>query len=233
MQRNRGLEIICFDMEGTILRKVTENLISKDIPPSVWVRLAERVGPEALEEELATQEKWLRGEFKYSAWMDQLARTYRRFRLKKRLFDEVMDSVGYHPGVQETFEELKRKGYTIALLTGGFKAQADKVAEELDIDHVVAACEFFWNQDNELSHWTLLPCDAEGKLLFMKAIVEGLGFALEQSSYVGDSRSDIPCAKEARVSIAFNGHPDLQKACTYSINQPEGEEDFREILQYF
>ncbi|MBD3259310.1 HAD-IB family phosphatase [Candidatus Woesearchaeota archaeon] len=233
MKRIPDLEILCFDMEGTILEPVRENLITHDVPPSVWTRLAEKSGPEALETELAGQERWLRGELGYAEWMELLAHTYKRLGLKKRAFDQVMESVPYHPGVAEAFKDFKEMGYVTVLLTGGFKAQADRAIKDLGIDYSIAACEFFWDRNEELSHWNLLPCDAEGKLLFMKAIVQSLGYRLDQCGYVGDSKSDIPCAEAAGMSVAFNAHFGLQRTCTYSVNRKRGEEDFSEVSLCF
>lgn len=234
MKKNPNLEIICFDLEGTILQPVRENLVHKDVPPSVWVRLAEQMGPEVFEAELESQQKWLRGEYRnYAEWMEDCMRGYRKHGLRKEVFDKVMDSIPYHRGVKEAFAELKKMGFVTALITGGFKMQADRVADDLDIKHVIAATEFFWNKKNKLSRWNVLPCDEKGKPAFLSALLEGLGYSFDQCGYVGDSINDIGCAKAVGVSVAFNGHPELQKICSYSINQKKGEEDFRPVVECF
>jgi len=234
MKKNPNLEIICFDLEGTILQPVRQNLVHKDVPPSVWVRLAEETSPEAFEAEIESQHKWRRGEYKnYVEWMTDLAHVYKKCGLQRSAFLEIIDGVPYHHGVKEAFVELKKMGFVTALLTGGFKAQADRVAAELGINHTVAAVDFFWDDEDRLSHWNMLPCDEMGKPAFLFALLEGLGYNFSQCGYVGDSINDIGCAKKAAVSVAFNGHEALQKVCTYSINQEEGKEDFREIVLSF
>jgi len=146
-------------------------------------------------------------------------------------FDRVMSSIEYHPGVHETFEELKKQGYKTALISGGFKAQADRARCDLRIDHVFAACELFWTDEGNLLHWNLLPCDYEGKLDFMKLIIKEHGLKPEECAFVGDGKNDIPLAKAVGLSIAFNADPELQKVCTHAINQPDGKEDFRGVLR--
>jgi len=98
--------------------------------------------------------------------------------------------------------------------------------------HSFAAGEYFWGEDGKIIGWNLLPCDYEGKKGFMKLITEEYGLKPEECAFVGDGRNDIPLAKAVGTSIAFNGAKELQAVCTYSINQEEGKEDFREVLKY-
>ena len=78
-----------------------------------------------------------------------------------------------------------------------------------------------------------MPADYEGKLDFMKLIMKEHGLTKEECAFVGDGKNDVPFAKAVGLSIAFNGTPELQEVCTYSINQKEGKEDFSAILKYF
>ena len=107
MKRRNGLEIIFFDLEGTILTKVTDDLFLKDIAPSVWARISHLMGPDALAEEKATQERWLRSGYKnYVEWMEDTARIHRKYGLTREVFERAIESVGYHTGAEETFAEL-------------------------------------------------------------------------------------------------------------------------------
>ena len=110
---------------------------------------------------------------------------------------------------------------------------ADRAQKDLRIDHAFAACEYFWDGDGKLLHWNLLPCDYEGKADFMKLIMKEHGLKPEQCAFVGDGKNDVHLAKAVGLSIAFNAAEELQKVSTFSVNQPKGKEDFREILKYF
>lgn len=50
--------------------------------------------------------------------------------------------------------------------------------------------------------------------------------------FIGDGINDVPLAQAVGMSIAFNGHPDLQSVSTHSINQKKGAEDFRAVLEF-
>ena len=229
---NSKIKLVFFDMEGTIFKKVVE-IVEGNVAPSAWVSIARELGPNAFAEEAKTREKWNNKEyFGYVEWMEDTIRIYQKHKLKKDFFDKVMFAIKYHSNVKETFRELRKKGYKTALISGGFKAQADRAQKDLKIDHAFAACELFWDKQGYILHWNLLPCDYEGKLDFMKLIIKEHGLIPEQCAFVGDGKNDIPFAKEVGSSISFNGAKELQEASTHSINQPEGKEDFKEILKY-
>jgi phosphoserine phosphatase len=229
---NSKLRLIFFDMEGTIFRKVIE-VARGNTAPSAWTLISQHLGKTAAREEDATKDKWNAGKYhSYVEWMEDTIRIHIKYGLTRSFFEKVMSSIEYHPGVKETFAELRRRGYKTSLISGGFKAQADRAQRDLKIEHSFAACEYFWNADGTIEHFNLLPCDYEGKHDFMKLIMKEHGLKPSQCAFVGDGKNDIPLAKEVGVSIAFNGAPELQKVCTHSVNQPEGKEDFREILKF-
>jgi len=225
-------KLIFFDMEGTIFKKPFK--FSKgNTQPSLWTMIAKKLGEKALKEEENTKDKWNNKQYRgYVEWMDDTIKIHQKYRLTKKIFDEVMASDEYHKGVKETFEQLEKKGYKTVLLSGGFKAQADKAQKDLKIDHAFAACEYFWDKNGELLHWNLFPSDYEGKIDFMKLIMKEYKVTPDECVFVGDGINDVYLAKEVKIGISFNGHEELQKVCTHSINQPEGQEDFTEILKF-
>lgn len=223
-------KIVFFDMEGTLFKKVIE--FSKgNTTPSAWTLIAEHLGSDALLEEEATKDKWNRGEYKgYVEWMEETIDFYKEYGLKKDFFDKVMDAVEYHKGVKEVFEELRKRGIRTALVSGGFKANADRAQKDLKIDHSFAACELFWDENGDILHTNYLPCDYEGKEHFLKLIMKEHGFGPEDCAFVGDGINDVFLASEVGIGISFNGHHKLEEVCDYVIRQKKGEEDFREVL---
>lgn len=223
-------KLVFFDVEGTIFRKVVKDTHG-NTAPSAWGLLSAHLGADALREDEATKVKWTSGGYKgYVEWMEATIAIHQKYGLEKAFFDAVMNLCVYHPGVEETFAELRSNGVRTALISGGFKATADRAARELKIDHALAACEYYWSDDGKLVWWNLLPCDYHGKADFMQLISQEHGLALKDCAFVGDGRNDIPLAQAVGISIAFNGAHELQSVCTHSINQQQGAEDFRAIL---
>ncbi len=220
-----------FDVEGTLFKKAERNP-QGNVAPSAWMLLAKHLGKKATAEQLLTRKKWNRNEYNgYVEWMEDTIRIYQKYGLKKKFFDKVIYSCEYQPGVREAFLEI-RKEYKTALISGGFKALADRAIVSLKIDHAFTACELFWDTRGGLAHWNLLPCDYEGKLEFMKLIMEEHGVKPKDCVFVGDGRNDIPLAKAVGTSICFNGDSELAKVCTYSIKQPASKVDFGAVLRY-
>ncbi|HLC36606.1 MAG TPA: HAD-IB family phosphatase [archaeon] len=229
---NSKIKLIFFDMEGTLFKKTFHDS-QGNTSPSAWTLIAKHLGEKAFEEEEKTKEKWSKGEYNgYVEWMEDTIEIHKKYGLKKDFFEEIMQSIEFHEGVKESFKELNKKGLRTALISGGFKSQADRAVKDLKINHAFAACEYYWNEDGSIAHWNLLPCDYEGKLDFMNLIMKEHGLNASECAFVGDGRNDIPFAKAVGLSIAFNAAKELQEVSTYSINQEKGKENFKEILKY-
>jgi len=159
------------------------------------------------------------------------------FGLKKDYFEEVIGSYEYFPGVKDVFSELnKRENYKTALISGGFKALADRVSKELGIDYAHAACELKWDPQGNLDGWNLSRTDYGSKVDSLKEIIEECGVDVSDCVYVGNGNNDVSVAeyvvKNGGIAIAFNGTPGLREVCTYSVEQARGEENFCDVLKY-
>lgn len=227
---NPPIKILFCDMEGTLFSKRIK-LPSGGISKTIWTAIAERLGPSALNEESRTIERWEKREYTgYLEWMQDTIRIHMKYGLTKEIFHSLIQGIQYYRGVQESFDYLGRNGVKTVLLTGGFKQMADRVKIDLGINHVVASCEYFWDRDGKLLAWNLIPCYGGGKALFLRSIMQDYSLKGIQCAFIGDAEDDIYSAHEVGISIAFNGSEMLQKECTYAINQPEGGEDFGEVL---
>ncbi len=225
------LKIAFFDLEGTIFRKAVRSPRG-NVAASLWILLAKKLGKRAEADERKTRDKWNRNEYNgYVGWMEDTIRVYQKHRLKRRMFDRAIQGSQYHPGVKEVFTELEGK-YVTSIITGGFKALADRAAVDLKAGHTFAACELFWDEKEEIEHWNLLPCDYKGKVDFMKLLMEEHGAKAKECVFVGDGPNDIHLAKAVGTSICFNGDSQLENVCTYTIRQPASKIDFRAVLKY-
>lgn len=218
-------KLIFFDMEGTIFAKAYKDS-QGNTAPSAWTLLAASLGQDALKEENETKRKWNDNEYAgYVEWMEDTIRIHKKYDLKKDFYEHIMNSVPYHQGVEQTFAQIREAGIRTAILSGGFKSQADRALKDLKIDHAFVACEYLWGEDGDLLHWNLLPVDYEGKVDFMHLIMKEHGL-IPKCAFVGDGRNDIPLAQAVDLSISFNGAPELEGVVTHKVREP----DFRSIL---
>ncbi len=223
--------IVFLDLEGTLLRKAV-HLDNLKVAPSAWTVLAEALGPDALAEEERSKDRWLDGGYaNYLEWMTDSIRIFRKHGLTQAIFDRVVDSVQIVDGAPEAIETFRKWGAKTALISGGFKALADKVQLATKIDHAFSSCELFFEPKTlELVHWNLLPADYHGKADFMRLLMREYAVDPRNCAFVGDGKNDVPLASQVGVSIAFNAQRELSEVCTYVVDQPNGRPDFSEVI---
>ncbi len=133
-------------------------------------------------------------------------------------------------GAKETLSELKKRGYKTAVITGSFKALAEKAQSLIGLDYAVGHCELIFDKVGNLKDWRLVPCDFDGKVRYFKKLATKLGFSQLECAFVGDEVNDIPIFEKVGLSIAFNCHKEeVKKAADIVIDG----KDLREILKYF
>lgn len=219
--------IVFLDMEGTLLRKQV-HLDDGRVAPSAWTVLAEKLGERCLAAENETKTRWLAKQYSgYLEWMRDTIRIHVQFGLTERIFREVIDSVSFMPNVDAALERIHAAGAVTCVVTGGFKALADRVQRRLRIHHAFAACEYFFDSATGLiDHFNLMPADEAGKVDFMNLLCREYGVDPERCAFVGDGMNDVHLARAVGFSIAFNAQPELIAAATTSVNQTDGAEDF-------
>lgn len=222
-----------FDMEGTLLQK-DHKLDNGKVAPSAWTGLAKMLGEECFVEEELTKDRWLNGDYKgYLDWMKDTVLIHQKYEMTSEHLQKVVDSAKFHDGVDELFDWLRSQGVITALITGGFKALADKVQRRLKIDHALSGCEYFFDDQGKIEFFNLLPSDHEGKLSFMRQVLFEHGLSPSDAVFVGDGKNDVFLAEQAGISIAFNAQKELSDMASYSIEQPKGQENLAAIKGFF
>jgi phosphoserine phosphatase len=219
-------KLIFLDLEGTLVR-IPPIESETDVAQSAWTILAEMLGPECLFEEEETKRKWeAKAYFNYVEWMEDTIRIHKKYGLNRRVFSALLDRIEEMPGIRQAAKSFHEWGAKIAIVSGGFKALADKAQIAMKAHHALAACEYFFGDDGLVSHWNLLPSDYEGKLDFMRLLIREYGFKEQECVFVGDGNNDVPLAASVGFSIAFNAQSLLKEIATASIDQSQGKEDF-------
>ena len=215
--------MLVLDVEGTIFR--TEiRLPGTSIESTIWQAIANVLGPEAVREEVETHRRWETGAYRnYLEWMLDTIAIHRRHGLSKSVFESLISSAQYNPGVTDTMLRLDRDAYQILLVSGGFRELAARAQRDLGIIHSFAACEYLFGNDGSLVSYNLLPCDFAGKIDFIRLLLKEYKLDPEDWIFVGDGANDVPVARVAPISIGYRPHPELRSVVTHSI------EDFREL----
>ena len=227
--------IVFFDMEGTLLTKA-EHLNDGKVAPSAWTVLAEKIGADCLKEEEESKDHWLAGHYPggYMEWMLKTVQIHKKYGLRESLFHELIDSATFMPNAHAALERIHEWGCITVLITGGFKALADRVQRQLLIHHAFAGCEYFFHPETgRIEHFNLLPADEKGKVDFMLLMCKEYGYESRHCAFVGDGKNDVHLARAVGYSVAFNAQPELAKAASFAISQPPGKEDFMAVADAF
>lgn len=198
----RMRRLICFDMDSTLIQ--TECIDE----------LAERAGVGA--EVRAITESAMRGEIDFKESFT------RRVALLKGLNVSVMQDIAEHlpmtEGVERLMMVLKRYGYKIALLSGGFTFFGEYLQRKLGIDYVYAN-ELEVGEDGCLTgRYVGDIVDGNRKAELLRLIAQVEKVALEQTIAVGDGANDLPMLSLAGLGIAFHAKPRVVANAKQSIN---------------
>jgi phosphoserine phosphatase len=139
--------------------------------------------------------------------------------LDEAAIDRVRERVRLTPGARTFVRTLKRLGFTVAIVSGGFTAFTDVLRDELGLDHAVA------NEleivDGRLTGRTVGPVvDRARKAEVLREIAAIEGFDLSQCVAVGDGANDLDMIAAAGLGIAFNAKPVVSDAADTSVTVP-------------
>ena len=198
----RMRRLICFDMDSTLIQ--TECIDE----------LAERAG--IGDKVRAITERAMRGEIDFKESFTE------RVALLKGLDVSVMQDIAEHlpitEGVPRLMTVLKRCGYKIAILSGGFTYFGEYLQRKFGIDYVYAN-ELEIGEDGKLTgHYVGDIVDGKRKAELLKLIAQVEKVNLAQTIAVGDGANDLPMITEAGLGIAFHAKPRVQAGARQSIN---------------
>ncbi|MDQ4130979.1 MAG: phosphoserine phosphatase SerB [Actinomycetota bacterium] len=123
------------------------------------------------------------------------------------------------PGARTFLLTLKRLGYRLAMISGGFTIFTDVLRAELGIDHAFA------NQlevvDGRLTGRLIGPIvDRVRKAEILADVAEREGVPLEQVVAIGDGANDLDMLARAGLGIAFNAKPIVREAADTAVSVP-------------
>ena len=198
----RMRRLICFDMDSTLIQ--TECIDE----------LAERAGVGA--EVRAITESAMRGEIDFKESFT------RRVSLLKGLDISVMRDIAEHLPITEGTDRLmtilKRCGYKIAILSGGFTFFGEYLQRRYGIDYVYANELEVDDQGKLTGRYVGEVVDGHRKAELLKLIAQVEKVNLAQTIAVGDGANDLPMISEAGLGIAFHAKPRVVANAKQSIN---------------
>ncbi len=199
----RAKRLVVLDVDSTLIQDEVIELLAAEAGCVDQVRsVTERAMTGELEFEPALRER-----VRLLAGLDVAA------------LDRAQEMMRLTPGARTFVRTLKRLGYTVGIVSGGFTHFTDRLAEELELDHAVAnELEII---DGKLTGAVTGPVvDRAGKAELLKRFARAECIPLSQTVAVGDGANDLDMLATAGLGIAFNAKPVVQLAADTTVNVP-------------
>ena len=197
----RMRRLIGFDMASTLIQ------------PECIDELAERAG--VGEQVRAITESAMRGEMDFKESFAQRVALLKG--LDESVMKEIAENLPITEGVERLMFVLKRYGYKIAILSGGFTYFGEYLQKKFGIDYVYAnELEIIDGKLTGRYLGDVVDGKRKAELLRLIAQVEKVDIA--QTIAVGDGANDLPMLSLAGLGIAFHAKPKVVANARQAIN---------------
>ena len=197
----RMRRLICFDMDST--------LIQTEVIDELAIRAG--VGDQVK----AITESAMRGEIDFCESFRQRCALLKG--LDVSVMQEIAENLPITEGVDRLMRILKKVGFKIAILSGGFTYFGNYLKQKYNIDYVYA-------NELEVENGKLTGrhvgdiVDGKRKAELLRLIAQVENVDIRQTVAVGDGANDLPMISIAGLGIAFHAKPKVKATAKQSIS---------------
>jgi phosphoserine phosphatase len=197
----RMRRLICFDMDST--------LIQTEVIDELAIRAG--VGDQVK----AITESAMRGEIDFCESFRQRCALLKG--LDVSVMREIAENLPITEGVDRLMRILKKVGFKIAILSGGFTYFGNHLKQKYGIDYVYA--NELEVEDGKLTGRHVGDIvDGKRKAELLRLIAQVENVDIRQTVAVGDGANDLPMINIAGLGIAFHAKPKVKATAEQSIS---------------
>lgn len=199
----RAKRLVVMDVDSTLIRNEMIDL------------LAEEAGCSDQVAEIT--ERAMRGELDFEGSLRERVRLLRG--LDQSAIERVQSRIVFTPGARTFVRTLKRLGFAVAIVSGGFTVFTTWLQQQLDLDHAYGnTLEII---DGRLTGEVLgAVVDRARKAELLAEIAAAEGVPLSQTVAVGDGANDLDMLAAAGMGIAFNAKPAVREQAAVTVSVP-------------
>ncbi|PGH15251.1 phosphoserine phosphatase SerB [Polytolypa hystricis UAMH7299] len=201
----RHKRLAVFDMDSTLIQQ------------EVIDEIARFIGVEKEVSEIT--ERAMNGELDFTASLK--ARVSLLKGVPADVFEKLKSKITISPGARELCRALKRLGYKMAVLSGGFQPLAEWLAGELGLDYTFAN-ELETDPTTQTLTGNLVPnhpiVDASRKRTLLRTLAAENNILISQTLAVGDGANDLLMLNEAGLGVAWRAKTKVQMEAPARLN---------------
>lgn len=139
--------------------------------------------------------------------------------LDASVVEKVRAEVRLTPGARTLIRTLKRLGYQVGVVSGGFTQVTDGLKDQLGLDF--ASANTLEIVDGKLTGRVVGEIvDRAGKARLLRRFAAEAGVPLSQTVAIGDGANDLDMLNAAGLGVAFNAKPVVRRAAHTAVNVP-------------
>jgi phosphoserine phosphatase len=137
--------------------------------------------------------------------------------LEQSKIEKIIHTLPLTEGADLVTKTLKRLGYKLGILSGGFTFVGEYLKNLLGFDYVYA-------NDLEIKDGVVTGrvtgeiVDGERKACLLRQIAQRENISIEQTIAVGDGANDLPMISIAGLGVAFNAKPIVREKAANAIS---------------
>jgi ADP-ribose pyrophosphatase len=191
----RPVDVVAFDVDGT--------LVAHPHGKVVWQILMERFGLDTAR----SRQRFLdfkAGRITYPEWVDlDVGEWAERGATREVMAAAIAEHLALSPGARAVVEELKARGYHLAVISGTIDVVLDVLFPDHPFDHVFTN-RIVFGPDGRIASWHATPYDMDGKEAGLRAVAADAGTTLERCAFVGDHVNDVSALRLAGLPVAYD-----------------------------